>query len=178
MSYKKKLNLDKMSPAELKWWIENLRVFGGKYLFLPKTQVVSRKDASLMEWGLGKLYGCGSRKKVVFVRKSIHISPILPDSDNFQQDKKGKDYFSISSHTSLEVPSLVLRSPGSFHLVSSTASSKENYIIKSSARESSSLGDKNIKSCGRNVSRKDFLQKEIQKLLPTLSKIKKRRFIG
>ena len=48
--------------------------------------------------------------------------PILPDSRNFKQNTEGKGYFSNSSQTSLELPSLVLRSPGSFHCASSTAS--------------------------------------------------------
>ena len=87
----------------------------------------------------------------------------MPDSSNFKQNKDGKDYFSNSSHTSLELPSLVLRSPGSFHCVSSTASSKGKSIIKPNVRDPSSHGEQNFKSCGMESFRARLLAEGVSK---------------
>lgn len=51
MSYNKRINLEKISQTKVKCLIDNLKVFNGKCLILPKAQVVIQTDVSLKGWG-------------------------------------------------------------------------------------------------------------------------------
>lgn len=50
-SYNHKVVLGKLVLVELKWWIENLNNFNGRFLIQPTAQLVLQTDASLDGWG-------------------------------------------------------------------------------------------------------------------------------
>ena len=58
-----------MSLTKLNWWMENLRVFNGKCLILPKAQVVIETDLSLRPSGGGGSGHC------MGVEKGVKWSP-------------------------------------------------------------------------------------------------------
>ena len=49
--YHVKVHLDEDAKDELFWWIENLRLYNGKSLFFPSTDLCISSDASTKGWG-------------------------------------------------------------------------------------------------------------------------------
>ena len=49
--YHAKVHLDEDAKDELFWWIENLRLYNGKSLFFPSTDLCISSDASTKGWG-------------------------------------------------------------------------------------------------------------------------------
>ena len=49
--YHAKVHLDKDEKDEIFWWIENVRLYNGKSLILPPTDLCISTDASTKGWG-------------------------------------------------------------------------------------------------------------------------------